>query len=255
MSKIVFLGTASGKTSLSRNHTSIFFDFEKTNLLIDCGDGISKSLFQSNINFNSIKNIFISHFHADHFSGIASLITQMKLESRIEDLNIYLHKNFIDTVKFFLNSTYMFEETLGFKINYHSLEFNNEISLTDEVSFIIRKNSHIKRKAELINYSDSLFNSASILLKTNNKNIFYTSDIGSKEDLFLFEEEKIDFLISESMHISIEDIFEAIKIYNPQKTFLVHYNDEDANKFSDWILKSTHSDKIILATDGTTLTI
>ncbi|MDF1611124.1 MBL fold metallo-hydrolase [Stygiobacter electus] len=255
MNKIIFLGTASGKTSLERNHTSIYFDFGSTNLLIDCGDGISKSLLKNEINFNSIKNIFISHLHADHFAGIASLITQMKLENRNEELNIHVYKSFVDTIKFFLNSTYMFEESIGFKISYHPLEFNIENSINDEVGFIIKKNSHINKKEELKYYPDSLFNSSSILIKNNIQNIFYTSDIASKEDLFLFKDDKIDILISESMHISLENIYDAVKIHNPQKTFLVHYNDEDKTKIFNWIKINQLSEKIILAKDDLNYTI
>lgn len=250
MNKIFFLGTASGKTSLERNYTSIYFDFGTTNFLIDCGDGASKSLLKNDICFNSVKNIFMPHLHADHFSGIASLITQMKLEERKDDLNIFVYKSFVDTIKFFLLSTYMFEETIGFKINYFPLEFNIENYINDELSFRIKRNSHIKKKDELKYYSDSLFNSSSILIKNNNHNIFYTSDIASQEDLLLFNEENIEILISESMHITLEDIHEAVKLLNPQKTFLVHYNDEDEAKILKLIKNNRLSEKVILAKDG-----
>ncbi len=250
MNRIIFLGTSSGKTSLERFHTSIFFDLVSTNLLIDCGDDISKSLLKNEINFNSIKNIFISHFHADHFSGIASLITQMKLNNRYYELNIHVYKSFVDTIKFFLNSTYMFEESVGFKINYYPLEFNFEYFINDELCFVIKKNSHIKKKDELKNYPDFLFNSSSVFIKHKNQNIYYSSDIGSKEDLILFKEENIDILISECMHITLEDIYKVVQLLNPQKTFLVHYNDEDESKILNWIKINQLTEKVVLANDG-----
>ncbi|MCX7876129.1 MAG: MBL fold metallo-hydrolase [Melioribacteraceae bacterium] len=250
MIKLFFLGTSSGKTSIKRNHTSIYFQFDNTNLLVDCGDGISKSILQNNIPFNSIKNIFISHLHADHFTGIASLITQMKLENRSDELNIYVYKSFVDNIKFLLGSTYMFEEIIGFKINYFPLEFENEVFVGKDFSFITKKNSHIKKKNELINYSNSFFNSSSILLKTNSKNIFYTSDIASTEDLFLFKEDKIDIIISEITHITIDDIYEALKLYVPEKIYLVHYDDNIENNITNWISSQRLNDKIVLAKDG-----
>ncbi len=255
MSKIIFLGTASGKTSLLRNHTSIYFDFDTVNFLIDCVDGISKSLLINNINFNSIKNIFISHLHADHFAGIASLITQMKLENRFDELNLYVYKSFIDTIKFFLNSTYLFNETIGFSINYFPLDFNIENFINEKLSFIIKKNSHINKKEELINYPNSLFNSASILIKTKHQNILYTSDIASIEDLYLFKDENIDTLISECMHITFETIYEAVRIYKPKTTYLVHYNDEDETKILNWIKNNQLSEKVVLADDGLQFTL
>jgi ribonuclease Z len=85
---IIFLGTGSGKTSLKRHHSSLLISSQKHNLLVDCGDGISSALIKQNISFCSIGAILISHMHADHYSGLASLITQMKLVGRKETLTI-----------------------------------------------------------------------------------------------------------------------------------------------------------------------
>ena len=73
---IVFIGTSSGRTSLSRFHSSLFFEHPKFGLLIDAGDGISKALLSAGKNQNDIDIILFTHFHADHFGGIAGLVTQ-----------------------------------------------------------------------------------------------------------------------------------------------------------------------------------
>lgn len=252
MSKIIFLGTGSGKTSLIRNYTALFFEFSNTNLLIDCGDGICKSLLQNNIAFNEIKNIFISHLHADHFSGISSLITQMKLNNRQNELNIFAYKSFVPNIKFFLNSTFMFKETLDFDIHFHELAYNNFYEISYELEITIKKNSHIRKKDKLKDYPDDLFNSASILIKHQNKNIFYTSDINSKDDLFLFKEEKNDIVISEASHISFYEINEAFIKLNPDKLILVHLNEEDVDNLKNLILKNSMHEKIIIPNDNTT---
>jgi len=92
MIQITFLGTVSGIPSKDRNHPAIaleYFGEEKDTLLFDCGEGTQKQLMLSNISFMKINKIFISHWHADHFSGLIPLIQTMSLEKRKSELKIF----------------------------------------------------------------------------------------------------------------------------------------------------------------------
>jgi len=77
--EIKFVGTGSGKTLLKRYHSSFLIKTEAYNLLVDAGDGISRALLNQKVTFDSINGILISHLHPDHYSGLPSLIIQMKL--------------------------------------------------------------------------------------------------------------------------------------------------------------------------------
>jgi len=92
MIEVTFLGTVSGIPSLERNHPAIVLEYssdERDVLLFDCGEGTQKQLMRSGISFMKIKKIFISHWHADHFSGLIPLIQTMNLEKRREELKIF----------------------------------------------------------------------------------------------------------------------------------------------------------------------
>ncbi|MEM5879118.1 MAG: ribonuclease Z [Candidatus Aenigmatarchaeota archaeon] len=92
MIQITFLGTVSGIPSKDRGHPAIaleYFGEEKDTLLFDCGEGTQKQLMQSNISFMKINKIFISHWHADHFSGLIPLVQTMSLEKRKAELKIF----------------------------------------------------------------------------------------------------------------------------------------------------------------------
>jgi len=92
MITITFLGTVSGIPSIKRNHPAIAFEYfsdYRDVLLFDCGEGTQKQLMKSNISFMQIKKIFISHWHADHFSGLIPMIQTMNLEGRKNELKIY----------------------------------------------------------------------------------------------------------------------------------------------------------------------
>jgi len=89
MLEIVFLGTGSGVPSKRRNHSSIWLRYEGENMLWDCGEGTQRQLLKAGLNFMKIDNIFITHWHADHWAGLIGLIQTMNLERRKKTLNIH----------------------------------------------------------------------------------------------------------------------------------------------------------------------
>lgn len=89
MLELVFLGTGSGIPTARRNHPSIYLRYEGDVLLWDCGEGTQRQLLLAKLNFMKIERIFITHWHADHWAGIISLMQTMSLEGRKDPLYIY----------------------------------------------------------------------------------------------------------------------------------------------------------------------
>ncbi|MFH0956642.1 MAG: ribonuclease Z [Candidatus Aenigmatarchaeota archaeon] len=89
MVEIVFLGTGSGVPTPKRNHAAIWMRHEGECMLFDCGEGTQKQLIKAGLNFMKIDRIFITHWHADHWAGIISLLLTMNLECRKRPLHIY----------------------------------------------------------------------------------------------------------------------------------------------------------------------
>ncbi len=250
--KIIFVGTASGKTSAKRNHSSFLIKIKNHNLLVDAGDGTAKALLQRRIKFTDINSILFTHYHADHFTGIAALITQMKLVGRKNPLILFTHKNLIPSLESLLNSVYMFKDTLGFKLDIVSFEFEKEIPINNFLSFTAKKNSHIFQKENLKKYPRKVFVSSSVLFKIGDKNLFYTSDIGSEKDLYLFSKEKLNYVISEAAHVKLEELQDFFIQTNPCKLFLTHYDDSTEAELKKWHRKQKPADrdKIVISTDG-----
>jgi ribonuclease Z len=249
---IIFVGTATGKTSRSRNHSSLLIQSVNHNLLIDCGDGISKALLNLDLEINSIDSILLTHLHTDHFSGIAALITQMKLSKRTSPLKIYSQKNLCASIQNFLEMSCLFKEKMKFELSIVSFNFEKENKLSDEISFTAKQNSHLVQTEILKNYPFEIFVSASVLLQLGSKKIFYTSDIGSDNDLFLFENEKPDWLISEATHIDLNTILHAHQKLGTKRLYLTHYDDDLTPRFN--ILQkeqaSLADNSIIICSDG-----
>ena len=225
--EIKFIGTGSGKTSLSRFHSSILFLSNDYNLLIDCGDGVSKALLALHVPFNLINGIMISHLHPDHFSGLSALIIQMKLTQRKNDLNIFVQESLVDVVKDFIYHSYIFKEKMDFDITY--IPFANEslYKIAGGFSFIAKQNTHLDSYRVYDHLNNLSFASSSFLFTFNSKNIHYTGDAGNSGDLFLFKDYEKDILISEISHINIPDLINIAGSLNIKKLILTHIGDED----------------------------
>ena len=212
-------------------------------MLVDTGDGVAKALLALNIKTNSIDSILLSHYHADHFSGLASLITQMKLEKRTKQLKIFTHANLVKPLKTFLNTSYLFEENLGFKLELYQFKFGIKQKVSASISFVPKRNSHILRKKILKKYPAKQFVSSSFLLNLGSSSIFYTSDVGSANDLFLFKNQQTNYLISETTHVTAGQVLSAAKTLNVTKLFLTHISDEDEKKITSWHKNLSEADK------------
>ena len=98
--KVLFLGTSSGKPSKYRNVTSIAVIMEDSNYcLIDCGEATQHQLIKSELKFNKLDSIFITHMHGDHIFGLPGLLCTLN-EMRSHPLTIYGPKGISDYVEF-----------------------------------------------------------------------------------------------------------------------------------------------------------
>ncbi len=253
--KLIFIGTSSGRTSLQRFHSSFLINCKNYNLLIDAGDGISKALLKQKIDYKSINGVLFSHYHADHFTGIGALITQMKLVSRTKALQVFTHNNLIQPLIQLINSVYMYRENLSFEVDIIGYSFDEIVNVNEDIKFIAKQNSHIQQKEFLNNYPSEIFVSSSFLFEIQKKKVFYSADIGSKDDLYIFENIKPDIMIVESMHINTNEIYESYNKINPKKLLLTHIDEPLEKDLLKWYRRLPQKDKrkIFICYDGMTI--
>ena len=109
--RIVFFGTGGSWPSPERNVMSIGVQIDSEVLLFDCGEGTQRQMMRTNMSFMKVKRIFITHYHGDHFLGVAGLVQTMALNERKEPLHIYGPERTIDIL------------TRYFSIGYYSTTF------------------------------------------------------------------------------------------------------------------------------------
>lgn len=247
--KLLFIGTGSAKTNLKRFYSSFIISNPQTTLLVDCGDGISKELIKQNINYDSIDSIIITHLHPDHFTGLFSLLVQMKLSRRENKLSIIIHKNLLNFLENCLEQLYLFKERLPFQLEIINYDFNCEIKLSEGFSFIAKANSHLEKYSQIKTSNKIAFISSSFIFSIGKDIIYYSADIGRKEDLYLFDVE-YNYSIIETTHIDVADIFEFVKNSNSKKIFFIHIDEEKEETLRRTFSEEIKKGKILIPNDG-----
>lgn len=254
---IVFIGTSSGKTCLSRFHSSLLVKSKSCNLLVDCGEGTSRALLTHGVALDSIDGILFSHMHPDHSTGFPSLIVQMKQLKRTKPLKIYCHRNLTESLKFFLHQTFVFLQSASFRIEYLEFEHQEQVVVSDQFIFVSKQNSHLDKYAKHLKDVKAGFASSSFLIMLGEKKVFYSGDLGSSRDLDLFLDQQPEIIITEAAHIDVENILQLVKECDPQKVYLTHLNDDSELEIRQDLAKLPIDlrEKIILAFDGFSINI
>src|SRR4026209_295605 len=88
MLSLPFLGTGAACPTVDRNVSSLAVHREGEMLLFDCGEGTQRQMMRYGVGF-SFKDIFLSHYHSDHFLGIIGLFRTMGLMDRKDGVSLY----------------------------------------------------------------------------------------------------------------------------------------------------------------------
>jgi len=116
--EITFLGTGGSWPSRERNVPAVGIRLDGQVILLDCGEGTQRQLMRSNLSFMAISRVFISHFHGDHFLGLAGMIQSMALNDRVEPLHIHGPPRSEEFVRRLLNAGHF---GLNFPVIVHDL--------------------------------------------------------------------------------------------------------------------------------------
>ena len=88
MLDVCLLGTAGMMPLPRRWLTALMLRYNGSSLLIDCGEGTQIAIKEADLTFKPIDILCITHFHADHVSGLPALFLTMGNADRTEPLTI-----------------------------------------------------------------------------------------------------------------------------------------------------------------------
>ena len=109
----MFLGTAGSMPTAQRAPSSLLVRRGGERLLVDCGEGTQRQLLRSSVGLVELREIFFTHYHADHFLGLPGMLKTFALRGRDLPITIYgppgLRDLFTSLRRIFGRLTYPYE--------------------------------------------------------------------------------------------------------------------------------------------------
>lgn len=122
MMDVCLLGCGGMMPLPGRFLTSLYVRVDGRCALIDCGEGTQTAIRTAGLRFKSIEDVLITHFHADHVSGLPGLFLTLGNEGRTESLNLHGPVG----LKRVVSALRVIVPELPYEINIHELSGEEE---------------------------------------------------------------------------------------------------------------------------------
>jgi ribonuclease Z len=86
---VVFLGTAGSMPTAQRAPTAVLVRRGGERLLFDCAEGTQRQLLRSDVGLVELREIFLTHYHADHYLGLPGMLKTFALRGRELPITVY----------------------------------------------------------------------------------------------------------------------------------------------------------------------
>jgi len=95
---VAFLGTGGAVPSARRSTASLLVSRGGERLMFDCGEGTQRQL-QKSLGLVQVDEVYLTHFHADHFLGLPGMLKTYDLTDREAPLTVYGPRGLRDLFK------------------------------------------------------------------------------------------------------------------------------------------------------------
>ena len=86
---VVFLGTSGATPTARRAPAATLVRRGGDRLLVDCGEGTQRQLLRCDVGLLELREVFLTHYHADHYLGLPGMLKTYSLRGRELPLTLY----------------------------------------------------------------------------------------------------------------------------------------------------------------------
>jgi len=247
--KLTFIGTGEA-CDPNRKNVSILVENNNHLHLLDCGFSSSHNYLQQQPD-KTLNNIWISHFHGDHFFGIVHLLVHFYQQKRVAPLTILSGTKANEKINTLIEMAYPgLSKKLTFSLNFILLQPGNTL-MHDDLTW---------QSAPTIHSKDSF----SLQIKNDHHSVYYSGDgkpTGESETLMkgshLVIHEAFSLKPSRPAHSSVEECLRYAKCLQIAKLALVHINRETWQQLNakGVPLSIPQKTELILPNDGDSIII
>lgn len=243
------LGSSSGSPNPNRACSGYLLHVGESLSLIDCGGGVTSSFLRQGFDPLRLDRVFISHTHSDHVGELTLVIQMLHVLNSNRKLTIYMPNEFVGPFENYLNAVYLIRERLRLEI---TIEGYSDGFVFDE-SFRLRAiaNSHLiglKSVIKEFGLSNKM-QCHSFEIETGNKRLFYSSDVGSFDDIrdYLID---LDYALIETTHTDTRQILEHVRNSSVKKYVLTHLGTDDEVAELKSAVAAADLSNVLVAEDG-----
>ena len=229
--RVQFIGCGDAFGSGGRFQTCFHVTGRRANFLIDCGASSLIALKARKIDLNSIKVIFITHFHADHFGGVPFFILDAQFFSkRKEPLTIFGPKGLSASYDRVMETAFPGSSATAPKFELNLVELEPCITASvDAMRVLPFRARHGETDGAFFSYR----------FEMEDRVIAYSGDTEWTDDLIkagagadLFISEAYFYEKQVKYHLNLATIIENLHRIQPKRLILTHMS-EDMLKYID----------------------
>jgi ribonuclease Z len=86
---LVFLGTSGSVPTARRGPAATLIRRGGERILVDCGEGTQRQLLRSSVGLPELPEVFVTHYHADHYLGLPGMLKTFALRGRELPMTVY----------------------------------------------------------------------------------------------------------------------------------------------------------------------
>jgi ribonuclease Z len=93
---LVFFGTSGSVPTAQRAPSAFLVRRGSERLLFDCAEGTQRQMLRSTVGLVELREVFLTHYHADHYLGLPGMLKTFALRGREADLTVYGPPGLVD---------------------------------------------------------------------------------------------------------------------------------------------------------------
>jgi ribonuclease BN (tRNA processing enzyme) len=223
----VFLGTADGTTSVSREHSGVLLEGCAQSLLLDCGGNAARHFRAGEYSAEVPGAIWLSHMHSDHIGQFSLLIQSLWLRHRQTPLHVFGPAKVISVMQEWLVRCILFPGLLGFPIEWHAVVPGEPVQ-HGAFTLTAFATEHLNSLAAQFrrDFPDTCYDCYGVAIDFEGARYVYSADLAHPRELApALEKGEVAGLICELTHFPERELFQTLAPYDVKALWLVHYPD------------------------------